>query len=321
MSNREQCAFIGLGGMGACMAANLSAWLESEGFPKLIVWNRTSSKADKFASENPAVVAQSLEEVAEKCDVVIASLANDTAADAVYTKLFEAKKGAAKRSVFIETSTLYPDFVVTLQEKAKQSSGSLFVCAPVFGPPPMAKSAQLTVVLAGDEEGRKIAERFCVPSIGKGTIDVGSDVKRAASLKLCGNSLVAGVIEILAESMTLADKCGVGSDLLCEFVEKFMPAPSMIGYSKKILNDKFDSAIGFPLTGGMKDVSHIRALAAQHGATMPTMDQAFRNMTTAKAVGHDQLDWSSLAAGPRLAAGLEPFGKSKKLEKGVTPPS
>ena len=124
MSNREQCAFIGLGGMGACMAANLSAWLESEGFPKLIVWNRTSSKADKFASENPAVVAQSLEEVAEKCDVVIASLgalsncyrpadqpANDTAADAVYTKLFESKKGAAKRSVFIETSTLYPDFV------------------------------------------------------------------------------------------------------------------------------------------------------------------------------------------------------------------
>ena len=73
---------------------------------------------------------------------------------------------------------------MTLQEKAKQSSGSLFVCAPVFGPPPMAKSAQLTVVLAGEEEGRKIAERFCVPSIGKGTIDVGTDVKRAASLKL-----------------------------------------------------------------------------------------------------------------------------------------
>ena len=60
--------------MGLHMAANFSRWLEAEGFPKLIVWNRTASKADKFASENAAVVAQSLEEVAEKCDVVIASL-------------------------------------------------------------------------------------------------------------------------------------------------------------------------------------------------------------------------------------------------------
>ena len=114
MAAKEQCAFIGLGGMGSHMATNFSRWLEAEGFPKLIVWNRTSSKADAFAADNPAIVAKSLEEVAEKCDVVIASLANDTAADEVYTKLFEAKKGSAKRSVFIETSTLYPDFVGAL---------------------------------------------------------------------------------------------------------------------------------------------------------------------------------------------------------------
>ena len=32
-------------------------------------------------------------------------------------------------------------------------------------------------------------------------------------------------------------------------------------------------------------------------------------MLTARALGHDLMDWSALVAGQRVSAGLEPFGK------------
>jgi hypothetical protein len=41
-------------------------------------------------------------------------------------------------------------------------------------------------------------------------MDLGSNPERAASFKLVGNTMILGVLELLAESMTLADQSGVG---------------------------------------------------------------------------------------------------------------
>lgn len=38
--------------------------------------------------------------------------------------------------------------------------------------------------------------------------------------------MVLGCIELLAETMTLADKSGVGSELLYDLIQVFFPAPS-----------------------------------------------------------------------------------------------
>lgn len=44
-----------------------------------------------------------------------------------------------------------------------------------------------------------------------------------------GNLMVLGVVELLAEGMTFADKTGVGADLLRTFIEEFMPTASFLG--------------------------------------------------------------------------------------------
>lgn len=69
-------------------------------------------------------------------------------------------------------------------------------------------------------------------------MDVGPNVERAAAFKLCGKSMILSIIEMLAESMTLADKSGVGADLLLEFMRDFIPAPSVIGYGTRSV-DKY----------------------------------------------------------------------------------
>ena len=73
-----------------------------------------------------------------------------------------------------------------------------------------------------------------VPSVASRSIDVGIDVKRAAGLKLIGNSLILGIIEMLGEALTLAQKTDVGTDLVSQFVKEFLPAPSMVGYCDKV---------------------------------------------------------------------------------------
>ncbi|BGP14851.1 hypothetical protein JCM10213_002710 [Rhodosporidiobolus nylandii] len=295
--------------MGHPMAVNLAKHLASESLPALLVHNRTASKLPEASSSLKH--ASSAAEIAKACDVVITSLANDEAAKAVFKELFDAAKEkkkaeGGKATIFVDTSTLYPTTSGELEREATKCGFSYLAC-PVFGPPPMAKSAQLVFVLSGDPFAKRKILPFLVPSMGRKTLDVGSNVERAASFKLMGNAMVIGVIELLAESMTLADKAGVGSDLMYEFVKEFLPAPSFIGYGAKIMNNEFDGSRGFTLTGGLKDATHIRRLASEHGATMPALDAAHRHLVTAQANGGGELDWSSLVAGPRLAAGLNPW--------------
>ncbi|SCV67709.1 BQ2448_5320 [Microbotryum intermedium] len=307
--------FIGLGNMGSHMAHNLAHWLSTNNYPALSLWNRTSSKLPPVS--NSIAHAESPMAMAEACDIVITSLKSDSVAEQVYAQLLEGakKKDKSKRTIFVETSTLYPTTAGELERAASAIPHSYYLQCPVFGPPPMAKDAKLVIVLSGPNWAKKIAEPILVPAVGRKTVDVGSNVERAAAFKLTGNMLILGSIELLSEAMTLADKTGVGSDLLLSFVKDFIPAPSWIGYGTKIATNSFEGDSGFTVEGGLKDANHLRHLAASVDATIPVIDVAHRHLITSRAHGGSQLDWSSLVSGPRLAAGLLPFTGQKSFPK------
>ncbi|GAA5866312.1 hypothetical protein JCM1840_004081 [Sporobolomyces johnsonii] len=314
-SQFDRFGFIGLGNMGASIAHNLANWLHENSLPAISLYNRTASKLPPASASIKH--AESPRKMARTCDVVITSLANDEAAKAVYAGAKDknailGEEGEEKATIFVDTSTLYPTTSVDLERDAREIPGTFYLSAPVFGPPPLAKDAKLVIVLAGDLFAKRKVQDFLVPSIGRKIIDVGSNVERATSFKLVGNSCVLGAIEVLAEAMTLADKSGVGSDLVCEFIKEFMPAPSFIGYGKTILDSNFSGETNFSAVGGLKDAGHIRRLAEEHGATVPALDVAHGHLVTAIAHGGGDLDWSSLVAGPRLAAGLSPFTGRKE---------
>lgn len=153
--------------MGSPMAFNLATWLHEEGKPALTLWNRTASKLPP-ASEKIAH-ATSARELARTCDVVITSLANDEAAQAVYDELFEGAKdkkaargeaGEERATIFVETSTLYPRLSGELERKAAKIPWCFYLQAPVFGPPPLAKEAKLIVVVSTEVLLRSDAHAF-----------------------------------------------------------------------------------------------------------------------------------------------------------------
>jgi hypothetical protein len=85
-----------------------------------------------------------------------------------------------------------------------------------------------------------------------------------------------------------------------------------------MLNNNFDGSAGFNIDGGVKDASHMRRLSVEHNTPWPAVENASHHMLTARALHTAQertgatsypvLDWSSLIAGTRVAAGLNPFG-------------
>ena len=82
-----QIAFVGLGNMGYLMARNLANHNAQSGSPPLLVWNRSSEKAENLVNEvgpGKARVAKDLAEAVQLSDIIITSLANDQVVKSVY---------------------------------------------------------------------------------------------------------------------------------------------------------------------------------------------------------------------------------------------
>ncbi|KAF9541888.1 hypothetical protein EC957_002593 [Mortierella hygrophila] len=284
--------WIGLGEMGYGMAKNLNSYLASHG-SYLTVWNRSPGKTDAI-KEQGAHVATSIENLASTSNVIFTSLANDAAVENVYEQLVQLTSKVQEQIIFIDTSTIHPTTATKVSQLVAAYPQHRHLQCPVFGRPDRAHAAQLVWVASGDSATiEKLQPYF--GSMSKNTIDLKTtDVSKASSFKLMGNFFVVGTIELLAEGFALAEKVDIDKNAMLEFIESFFPTPSWIGYSQKIAAGSTEKAGGFPVTLGLKDVGHMRTLAADHGATLPTADIAYRNLEKLKAQGKGDQDWSSI---------------------------
>src|SRR5271155_3084345 len=98
----QRVALLGLGTMGAGMAAN---WL-AKGFA-LSVWNRTAAKAQALIA-NGGKAAATPREAAAGADFIFAMVADDAASRAVWLGADGALAGARPGAVAVESSTLTP---------------------------------------------------------------------------------------------------------------------------------------------------------------------------------------------------------------------
>ncbi|KAF9225572.1 NAD(P)-binding protein [Gyrodon lividus] len=322
-----QIGWYGLGAMGYYMARNLATSRKSHSATSpILVYNRTISKAEKLVKEvgaSTAKVASGPTQLATECDVIFTNLANDAAVQSVYSEFARAlsETPPTKAKIFVDTSTVYPTLVGDIDKLLSSFAHCHFVASPVFGPPMAADAGKLVVVMSGDYRSKKEVAHLMVPGIGRKVVDLGGNTEKAPTLKLIGNGMIMGASELLAETLTLGDKSGIGAQTVYGLVKEIMPAPGLIAYGERMVNDRFDGSIGFAIDGGIKDSVHLRRLSAELNCPMPAVDIAHQRMITARSIHREQevagtqkwdiLDWSALIAGSRVAAGLDPFDSSK----------
>lgn len=279
-------AFMGLGNMGAAMAANLI-----KGGHDVAVWNRSASKARPLI-ESGARLATTPADCARGCEVAISMLADDAALEAVVDGEDGLMAGLAAGCLHISMSTI----AVATAERltgTHRSHGLRFMCAPVFGRPEAAAAGKLFILAAG-EAGDIAAADPLFAVMGQRVFNLGSTPSAANLVKLCGNFMILSAIESLAEAMTLADKGGVPKATLLEVLTgSLFNAPVYHNYGKALVEDRFRPA-GFAAPLGLKDMRLAGQAADTLRVPMPLLSLLRDHLLQTIAIEGEDIDWSGI---------------------------
>jgi 3-hydroxyisobutyrate dehydrogenase-like beta-hydroxyacid dehydrogenase len=282
--------FIGLGHMGAGMAANLLRTGHD-----VTVYNRTRTKIEALVAQGAKAAAS----VSDACsgDAVITMLANDDAVESVVFSDRGIIGSLPAAAIHVSSSTISVALSGRL-EAAHAKAGQRFVAAPVFGRPDVAAAGQLFVVAAGAPDAIKAAAAL-FDSIGKGTFVVSETPKAANLVKLSGNFLLASVIESLGEAMALLGKAGIDRRQYLDILTSTLfNVPVYKTYGGLIADGQFEPA-GFAAPLGYKDIRLTLAAAEDLRVPLPLASLLRDRFLTLLAHGGDKLDWSAIG---RLAA-------------------
>jgi 3-hydroxyisobutyrate dehydrogenase-like beta-hydroxyacid dehydrogenase len=289
-------AFIGLGRMGLGMARNLLRAGHT-----VAVFNRSREKAAALAADG-ARVASSPADACRDAEVVLTMLADDHAVEEIVFGRDGIAAAMIKDCIHVSHSTISTALGRRLTaEHAERNQGYLSV--PVFGRPESAEAKNLVVVAAGPSE---LVER-CRPlfaAIGRQTFVVGTEPWQANVAKVCGNFLIASVIEGLGEAYATLRKAGVAPLSFLEIMNALLGSQVIANYGQIIAQEEFEPA-GFALKLGLKDVRLVLAAAEECTAPMPLAGLVHDHLLSALAQGQGEKDWSSMTQVIARNAGLK----------------
>jgi len=285
--------FIGLGGMGAAIAANILKAGHS-----VVAWNRTPGAAAKLTGAQAA----SKPEEALEGDALFTMLANDAAIREVGLDGKLLNK-APKDLVHVNLATVSVAFARELAA-AHAARGIGYVAAPVFGRPDAAAAGKLTVVAAGAPE-HVARVRPVLEKIGSRLAVLGEDPAQANLFKIAGNFMIASAIETMGEAAALLRKGGVDPAVFIDVLTNGLFAcPAYQGYGKIIAAEKYEPA-GFKLGLGFKDAGLTLAAARELETSMPLASVVHDHFLEAMAAGWSDKDWSALAQLAAERAGVK----------------
>jgi len=276
-------AFIGLGKMGAAMAANI----RRAGYP-LVVWNRSSDKASPLL-EMGATLAKSPATAAAGADIVISSLAEDDAVRGVVSGPDGILAGMRPGAVHIGTSTISPTLSDELG-RMHAAAGRHYIAGPVVGRAPAAVAAQLLTFVAGDAE-RIEASRSVIAAYAPLIFVVGDRPSQASIAKLIANFLGASGMDLIGQALAWAEKSGLPAGLVQQMLSGFFANPATREYVVKIAERDFET-VGFTAAGGLKDINLMIAAARDVKLRLSSAEAMRAKLEESIARGWREKDWS-----------------------------
>jgi 3-hydroxyisobutyrate dehydrogenase-like beta-hydroxyacid dehydrogenase len=281
--------------MGSAMARNLL-----RAGHQVAVYNRSREKAEALASEG-ARAADSAADACRDSQAVMTMLADDRAVEQIVLGENGVASGLAGGAVHISSSTIGTALARRLaSEHARRGQG--YLSAPVFGRPEAAASRKLIVVVAGPSELVELC-RPLFDAIGRQTSVAGSEPWQANAVKLCGNFMLASMIEAFGEAYATLRKADVDPHVFLEIVNSLFASPVYGNYGRIIADEQFSPA-GFALKLGLKDMRLALETAEECAAPMPLASLIRDHFLSAVAQGQAELDWSSVARVLARNAGL-----------------
>ena len=291
-TDRPAVGWIGLGALGAPMAANLLA----AGFP-LTVHNRNRSREAPLLQAG-ARGAGSPAEAATAAEVLLVCVSDDCAVEAVLlgadtlgTDQTAARQGLQPGTLVIDCSTVSP---ATSRRMAAQlaQQGVDYIDAPVTGGTEGARTGTLSVLVGGDPAHLERA-RPLLEVMGRRISHLGP-VGSGQQAKAVNQVLVAGSYAAVAEAMALGQRLGLPMEQVCEALAAGAAGSwALENRAANMLRGQFP--LGFKLALHRKDLAIALEAAAAAGMELPVSQLVAAMEDSLLASGHGNDDVSALA--------------------------
>jgi 3-hydroxyisobutyrate dehydrogenase len=295
MAAVDKVAFLGLGTMGAAMAANIAR----AGYP-VAAWNRTPGRAPELADLGVVVASSPADAVADTPFVVIC-VSDTKDVESVLFGTDGVAEAARADTLIIDCSTIAPsgswDFAGRLRER-----GLRLVDAPVSGGSEGARNATLTIFVGGDERDVEHA-RPILNALGRTITHVGP-IGAGQAVKAVNQVILAGTYLGVAEGIVLAIKAGLDVEQVVAALGGGAAQSWVLANRSGRMIDN-DYPLGFKVSLHRKDLGIALDLASQLGAVLPVSALAAQLETGLIAGGHGDDDMSALARAIRRLSSLE----------------
>jgi 3-hydroxyisobutyrate dehydrogenase len=281
----------GLGKMGAAIAARLV-----DVGHQVVVWNRSAEKTLPLIAAG-ATAMKTPAELASASEIVITSLTDDAALDAVYSAPSGLLAGDVGGKLFIEMSTVQPGTAVALAEKVRASRAGFVEC-PVGGTVGPAREGKLLGLMGADpadaEKAKPILAQMCRRLEHCGPVGAGSAVKLAVNLPLMVSWQSYGEAFALCRDVGFEPKrlLDLFTDISGTTNALKMRAPMLVA----MLEGRDPGPVTFDIDVARKDLRTMLAEAKLRGVDLPLVERTLACFDEASRNGLGKQDGSALSA-------------------------
>ena len=278
-------AFIGLGVMGYPMAGYIS-----KGGHNVTVFNRTTSKADKWISEHKGTKADTPAKAAAGADFIFTCVGNDNDLREVTFGESGIFKTIKKNAVYIDNTTASATIAREIYDFAKKN-GFGALDAPVSGGQAGAENGALTVMIGGDQtDFDKAKDKIdCYSKKMKLLGKAGSGQLAKMVNQIC----IGGLVQALSEAINFGMKAGLNMEDVIEVISKGAAQSwQMENRYKTMIDDKFD--YGFAVDWMRKDLKIAMDEAKRNNSPLPITKLIDEYYGEVQKMGGNRWDTSSL---------------------------
>ena len=281
----KRLAFLGLGVMGAPMAAHLR-----RAGHQVTVYNRTAAKAQCWAQQYGGRFAATPREAVSGAEMVFCCVGNDDDLRSVVLGEQGALAGMTEGAVLVDHTTASATVARELHAAAR-ARGVHFMDAPVSGGQAGAENGQLTV-LCGAEQNVFDRVAPVIAAYAKACTRMG-EVGSGQLAKMVNQICIAGVVQGLSEAIAFGEAAGLDMPtVLAAIGQGAAQSWQMDNRGQTMLQGQFD--FGFAVEWMRKDLAIVLDEARHNGAKLPVTALVDQFYAQVQAAGGGRWDTSSL---------------------------
>jgi len=292
---KKRIGFIGLGLMGNPMATRII-----EAGHELFIFNRTTGKAASLIAKG-AVFCSTPRETAANCDIIFTMLTDSNVLEDIVYGEDGVLAGLKPGAVHIDCSTVLAQTTTSMFERYK-AEDKHFVHSPVLGSVPQATDGSLLMFPGG--EAQIINECSPVLRLLSKSMWIFDHPSKSSNLKIALNSIIAGTMAMLSQSMVFLQKAGVDNSVFLEVLSNSTLNSQTIQFKGNNMLDR-NFTPRFTVQNLLKDSNYMAESCHSLDCRADIAESISKILSDAIALGHGDEDYSALIKAFESSANIE----------------